>query len=317
MPKITKQNWQVLQLNKKPASSPVYVYKQYVWSLRYIDALICRFRDTNDDGRLDETLYYAEDANFNVAALVSKSGAVVERYTYSAYGKVSIYSANWTSQTSSSYDNDILFAGYRWDKESGLYQVRNRMYNPSLGRWLQRDPMGYLEGLNLYVYVNGNTIILVDPMGLVDWLAFGTGVAHVVEGSSLVAIGVALGPETLGLSLSISSYGAYKAGHGLAQAVGSFTKHPWAVYKHPIPSPGWLGTADLLRKENNYLGGQINTRNKNGINQYGNFRNKTSMDNNFKNLRLTPKAKQNIVDFIKKLNNTSDTNKKQNSCAGR
>ena len=62
--------------------------------------------------------------------------------------------------------NEIIFCGYRFDPETELYYVRNRTYSPILGRWLQRDPIGYAGGINLYEYVNGNSIIMSDPSGL-------------------------------------------------------------------------------------------------------------------------------------------------------
>jgi len=40
------------------------------------------------------------------------------------------------------FANEILFCGYRLDTYSGVYDVRNRMYHPTLGRWLQRDLVG-------------------------------------------------------------------------------------------------------------------------------------------------------------------------------
>jgi len=78
----------------------------------------------------------------NVTAIADTSGTVVERYDYDPYGKVSFFNGSWTSLSSSNYDQDVLFAGYRFDVESGLYHVRFRMYHPTLGRWLQRDPTG-------------------------------------------------------------------------------------------------------------------------------------------------------------------------------
>jgi len=59
---------------------------QYVWSPVYVDALILRDRDSDGDGTLDERLWVAQDANFNVTAVVDNSGEVVERYIYDPFG---------------------------------------------------------------------------------------------------------------------------------------------------------------------------------------------------------------------------------------
>jgi RHS repeat-associated protein len=143
---------------------------QYVWDLRYSDAPIVRFRnaDGSADGSLEEKLYYCQDANFNTNTLVNEStGAVVERYIYDAYGKASLFDLNWNAQASTVYRNEILFAGYRFDPESALYNVRNRVYHPTLGRWLQRDPLSYDAGsMDLYEYCLSAPIVNTDPMGL-------------------------------------------------------------------------------------------------------------------------------------------------------
>ncbi len=58
--------------------------------------------------------------------------------------------------TSSAIDNELLYTGRRRDPETGLQLNRNRFYASHLGRWLNRDPIGYEGGtLNLYEYVNG------------------------------------------------------------------------------------------------------------------------------------------------------------------
>ncbi len=69
--------------------------------------------------------------------------------------------------------NEIIYCGYRFDPESQLYYVRNRTYNPVLGRWIQRDPIGYSGGINLYGYGESSPAGNVDAMGAVV-----SGVAH-------------------------------------------------------------------------------------------------------------------------------------------
>ena len=49
--------------------------------------------------------------------------------------------------------------------ETQFYYVRNRVYNPALGRGVQRYPIGYSGGINLYEYVGGRAVVEIDPMG--------------------------------------------------------------------------------------------------------------------------------------------------------
>ena len=120
----------------------------------------------------------------NVTAVVDTSGAVVERYAYDPYGQVTILNGadgadpdvdgetvfEWgpDADGASDVDNRTLYAGYHLDAETGLYSVRNRYYHPTLGRWLSRDPVGYVDGMNLYQYVLCNPIAFGDPLGLMS-----------------------------------------------------------------------------------------------------------------------------------------------------
>jgi len=66
-------------------------------------------------------------------------------------------------------DNTIGFAGYVFNAEfddAGVYTVRYRPYEPELGRWLSRDPLGYVDGMGLYEYVRGRPRRHTDPRGL-------------------------------------------------------------------------------------------------------------------------------------------------------
>jgi len=49
---------------------------------------------------------------------------------------------------------------------SSLNATRYRNFHPTLGRWIERDPAGYIDGMSLYEYVSSNPAGLTDPMGL-------------------------------------------------------------------------------------------------------------------------------------------------------
>jgi len=157
--------WQVLEVHEGgDADHPL---KQFVWDIRYIDAPVVRFHDGDTNGTIDDTLYYTTDANMNVTALVNTSGTVLERVVYDPYGKATFYDGSWTSPSdTSSYDNVVLYCGYHLDSETGLYHVRNRMYHATLGRWIQRDPVGYLDGAGLYQFAGSSPANALDPSGL-------------------------------------------------------------------------------------------------------------------------------------------------------
>src|SRR3712207_7921458 len=58
------------------------------------------------------------------------------------------------------------YTGQTWIPELGLWYYKARFYSPTLGRFLQVDPVGYDDGLNLYAYVGNDPVNHADPSGL-------------------------------------------------------------------------------------------------------------------------------------------------------
>jgi RHS repeat-associated protein len=65
-------------------------------------------------------------------------------------------------------DNSIGYAGSMFSLEVQLYCQRFRWYSPVTGRWLQRDPAGPVDGVNLYECVASRPLTLNDPLGLIS-----------------------------------------------------------------------------------------------------------------------------------------------------
>jgi RHS repeat-associated protein len=100
--------------------------------------------------------YHFADAQGSVIALGNASGQVTERYAYTGYGLTVATGANTAA---------YRYTGRRFDAETGLYFYRARAYSPTLGRFLQTDPIGTQGGVNLYAYVNNDPLNNTDPDG--------------------------------------------------------------------------------------------------------------------------------------------------------
>jgi len=83
---------------------------------------------------------------------------MIDTRTYDVFG-------NMVNQTGSSSGN-LGFQGKDYDQENGMYYFYNRYYNPTIGRFINEDPIGLSSGLNMYEFVNNDPVNGIDPFGL-------------------------------------------------------------------------------------------------------------------------------------------------------
>jgi RHS repeat-associated protein len=141
------------------ATQATYVYGNYADEVLTMD-------------RSGSSYYYHQNVLWSVEAVTDSTGTPVERYAYDAYGAVttsdgsgSPLPANSWGTPHSAIGNPWIFTGRQLDEEAGLFFYRARYYDPFKGRFLQRDPMEYADGLNLYEYVRDNPERGLDPTG--------------------------------------------------------------------------------------------------------------------------------------------------------
>jgi RHS repeat-associated protein len=67
--------------------------------------------------------------------------------------------------SASAIGNPYLYTGQRWDPETDNHYYKNRYQRPTLGRFISRDPLEYVDGLALYVYVSSRALAYFDPYG--------------------------------------------------------------------------------------------------------------------------------------------------------
>jgi RHS repeat-associated protein len=142
---------------------------QYVWSPVYIDAMILRDRDADENtgNGLEERLYVQQDANYNVTALLNLGGSVGERFAQDAYGTVTYLNADWTSRVGSGYGWVYLHQGGRSSLLPAIYHFRRREYLTNSSTWAQIDPLRYeASDVNLYRYNMNSPLTHTDSMGL-------------------------------------------------------------------------------------------------------------------------------------------------------
>jgi RHS repeat-associated protein len=108
----------------------------------------------------EEAYYYHYDGLGSTVAITNSTGTAVNTYSYDEFGKV-------ISQ-SETISNSFKYVGKFgvMDDGNGLLYMRARYYDPEIGRFINKDPIGFAGGFNMYTYAGNNPVNFIDPSGL-------------------------------------------------------------------------------------------------------------------------------------------------------
>ena len=115
--------------------------------------------------RKDEAYYYHTNHLGSTMGLSNKEGKIVEKVEYDVYGMPTFLNADDKVLAASTIGNNILFTGREYNAETGDYYFRARSMHPMVGRFMQKDPLMYVDGMNDYAYVNNSPIVFIDLLG--------------------------------------------------------------------------------------------------------------------------------------------------------
>lgn len=145
-----------------------------------------------------------------------RTGEVQQRMDYDAWGNV-------TEDTNPGFQ-PFGYAGEIYDRDTGLTRFGARDYDPEVGRWTTKDPIGFRGGLNHYSYVNNKPVNYIDPEGKSLFVPLiSVGVGSVIHGYTVYQNGGSAGEiasaAVVGVATNIIPGGALA--RGAASTVGN------------------------------------------------------------------------------------------------
>ena len=140
-----------------------------------IGGLLARSTGYPYSGNWTNHNFYFADGNGNITYMINSSQTMVASYRYDPFGNT-ISSSGGLSGA-----NVYRFSSKEIHVNSGMYYYGYRFYDPNFQRWINRDPIGELGGLNLYGYVGNNPISYVDPFGLDKIVVYRGGIPIVLD----------------------------------------------------------------------------------------------------------------------------------------
>lgn len=126
---------------------------------------------------------------------------IVQQIEYDEYG-------NMTKNTDPTFQ-PLTFAGGLWDSDTKFIRFGARDYDPTIGRWTTKDPIGFAGGdTNLYAYVGGNPMSYIDPTGLFGLFGGLSGQGSTFGGTATGSLIGYLGEDKKGAGIGVAAIGS-------------------------------------------------------------------------------------------------------------
>ena len=187
-------------------------------TVEYRDLINCPNHAESSCTSACQTYYYVTNLQGDVIAILDETGNEVAEYSYDAWGRLL---CNLDEDEETIYSlNPLFYRGYVYDRETKLYYLQSRYYNPEIGRFISADSVmsddgGDMLGSNLFAYCLNNPVNRTDPNGnwsMPNWLKITIGVAATVA-AVVVAVGTggAAAPVLIGVAASAIGGAAFGA----------------------------------------------------------------------------------------------------------
>ena len=187
-------------------------------------------------GNTEAEYFYRKNLQGDVIGILDASGNSVAEYAYDAWGQILEASGSMAEI------NPIRYRGYYFDRETGLYYLHSRYYDPEVGRFINADDAGTLGAngeilsYNLFAYCLNNPVNRTDDGGNLSWLG------KIAVGLAVIAVVAVVSVATAGTGtvLACAAAGALE-GAITGAATGAVTGAAIGAVSHRITTGSWEG----------------------------------------------------------------------------